>query len=99
MAHHPWLLAVGLLRVPINATHAERTQARIALALKAVSEGYALIETFETDDNATKTDSTFQVLEELAVRVDAQALVCSGAVDSARAHELADRARMVIVTV
>jgi hypothetical protein len=99
MPSYPGSLAVGLLHVPTNATQTERTQARIALALKAVSEGYALIETYETDGNGVKDDAAFRALEELTVVVDAQALVYAGAVDIARINEVADRARLVVVPV
>ena len=85
--------------MPVNATQAERTQARIALALKAAAEGYALIQTYETDGSGVKEDVAFQALEELAVELDAQALVYSGDVDLRRVHEVADRVRLVVLPV
>jgi hypothetical protein len=66
------------------------------MALLAHSKGYSLIETFET--NALKEDAAFRALEELAVRLDADALVVTGPVDAPRVHEMADRVRLVVIT-
>ena len=99
MPVYPGSLAVGLPHLPTNASQAERTQARIALALKAASDDYALIETFETNGNAVKDEAAFQSLAELATRLDAEALVHAGGVDLHRIRAIAEHVRMVLVPV
>jgi hypothetical protein len=97
MPSYPGPLAVGLLQVPQHTSQAARTRARIALALKAAAEGYALIETFEAGSNGLQEDVAYLALEDLAVQLDAGALVYAGDVDLARVQDVADRARMVLV--
>lgn len=95
MALHPY--AVGLVHLPVSATERERTEARIALALRAAEEGYALIETYESGGNGLREDAALQALEELAVRLDAAALFYVGPVNLVRVRDIAKRVRMVIV--
>jgi hypothetical protein len=100
MASHVRPLALGLIQVPEGAWEtATRSQARIALALQANKEGYALIETLEVGVNGLKDDAQFATLEELAVRLNVEALLVSGPVDGARVEELAGRLRLVVVAV
>jgi len=63
----------------------------------AVSQGYALVEAFETDGDAVKDAAALAHLEELAVELDAVALIHSGTVDMTAARAVADRARLVLV--
>lgn len=47
MPRYPHALALGLMRLPPDATSADLTEARVGLALLAVRHGYALVETVE----------------------------------------------------
>ena len=59
-------LAVGLLHHRPFASQSERSQGRIDLALLAASQGYALVEIFETGSNGLREDIAFQELEGVA---------------------------------
>jgi hypothetical protein len=89
-------LAVGILRAERYASVSTRSRMRVALALFANDEGYALAETFEVDGNAMRDEATMRGVAELAERLDAEALIVSGAVDRKALEEIADRVRMVI---
>ena len=93
------LIQLGLIQVPEGTRGTARSAARIALALRANEEGYALVETLEVGGNGLKDDAQFQALEELAVRLDIEALLVSGPVDEAWVEELAGRLRLVVVSV
>jgi hypothetical protein len=94
----PTPLAIGLLGLAPHASQAERTKARIALALRAADGGYALVETFETDGgDRVKEDAAFTALEELAERMDAQAVICGGVFNRHRVEQVAWRARLVVI--
>jgi len=93
----PRPLAVGLVHQPVSALPSERKQARIDLALHANAEGYALVETFEVDDSATRNAATLLALEELAQRVEAVALIVSGDVDREKVEAIAEWVRMVVI--
>jgi len=67
------------------------------LALFANDEGYALVETFEVGDSATRDAATLLALEELAHRVEAVALIVSGNVDREKVEAIAEWVRMVVV--
>jgi hypothetical protein len=98
MASYLRPLALGLIQVPEGSWEtATRSQARIALALRANKEGYALVETLEVGVNGLKDNAQFATLEELAVRLDAEALLVSGEVDEERVEEMAGRLRLVVV--
>jgi hypothetical protein len=100
MASYLRPLALGLIHVPEGSWEtATRSQARIALALQANKEGYALVETLEVGVNGLKDDAQFATLEELVVRLDAEALLVSGQVDDERVQEMAGRLRLVVVAV
>jgi len=90
-------LAVGLLRIAADATSAERSRARIALALHANEAGYALVETFETSNSGVNEETALRALEELAVRLEADALVYAGPVDLEQVHDVADRVRLMVI--
>ena len=89
-------LEVGVVHAGAHAQLLERTEARIALALFANDEGYALAETFEVDGNAVRDEVTLQAVSALAERLDAEALIVSGPVDRDSVQEIADRVRMVV---
>lgn len=90
-------LAVALLHWPEGTTTpAERTRARVALALHANDTGYALVETFEFGAGGLRDDLQFQAVEELAAQLDVQALIVAGAVDPDRVEKVAARWRLVV---
>jgi hypothetical protein len=89
-------LAVGLVQTSPDVAPAARRQLRIAVALFANDEGYALVETFEIDGRPVHDDAAFEALEELSVRLDADALLVVGLLDRTRVDSLADRARLVV---
>jgi hypothetical protein len=90
-------LAIALLHLPEGtAAPAGRTQARVALALRANDAGYALVETFEFGAGGLRDDLQFQAVEELAAQLDVQALIVAGAVDPDRVEKVAARWRLVV---
>ena len=89
-------MAVGLLQVGTNASEASRRQRRVALAVHADQEGYALVETFEIDGRPVRDDSVLQALEGLASSLDVDALLTSGVIDRVRVEHLADRVRLLV---
>lgn len=97
MAIYPPPYAVGLLYVSPIATLRDRSEARIALALRAAQEGYALIETYECGGNALNEDVALEALEELAFRLDAVAVLYAGPVNMVRVQDIAKRVRMVVI--
>jgi hypothetical protein len=97
MASYLRPLALGLIQLSEGAWEtAAVSQARITLALQANEEGYALVETLEVGVNGLKDDAQFATLEELAVRLNAEALFVSGAVDEERVQEMAGRLRLMV---
>jgi len=90
-------LVVGLVHLPVSALPAERRQARVGLVLYANEEGYALVETFEVDGNPATDAANLLALEELAVRVEAAAVIVSGSVDIEKVEVIAEWTRMVVV--
>lgn len=98
MARHPRPLAVGLLHTSAHASQPERTRARIALTLAAAEEGYALIETYETGGNPLREDAAFGAIEELATRLDADAVIHAGNADLVRVHDVAERLHLTIIS-
>jgi hypothetical protein len=99
MTIYPRPNAIGLVHLSASAPQAQRTEARIALAVRAAEEGYALIETYETGGNRLKEDVALQALEDLASRLDVVAVFYSGDVNHARVREIAERLRLVIMRV
>jgi hypothetical protein len=97
MAVSPRPLAIGLLHLPEGAAAAKRTRARVALALRANAEGYALLETFEFGVRGLRDDLQFQAVEDLAARLDVQALIVGGAVDGERVEKLAEQWRLLVM--
>lgn len=97
MPSHARPLALGLLHVAPGTPAAARTGDRVALALRANNEGYALVETLEFGTSTLKDDLQFNALEDLAAHLDAHALVVAGPLDVARVHEVADHLRLVVV--
>ena len=93
----PRPLAVGLVHQPVSALPTERKQARIALALHANHEGYALVETFEVGDSPSRDAATLLALEELAQRMEATAVIVSGDVDREKVEAIAEWVRMVVI--
>ena len=90
-------LAVALLHLPeCTTTPAGRTRARVALALHANATGYALVETFEFGASGLRDDLQFQAVEDLAGRLDVQAVIVAGAVDPYRVEKLAAQWRLVV---
>lgn len=99
MTIYPRPNAVGLVQHPVSASQAQRTEARIALAVRAAEEGYALIETYETGDNRLKEDLALQALDDLASRLDVVAVIYSGDVDYVRLRAIAERLRLIMIRV
>ena len=90
-----WRLAVGLF-----ASEGEpgRREARLHVALWAARKGYALAEAFAVPPEPSVPDA-YVAAEDLAVRVDAQAVLVSGDVDRERVEGLAERARLMVLYV
>jgi hypothetical protein len=94
---HSRPLALGLLHIAPGTPAGARTRARVALALRANRDGYGLVETLEFGTSTLKDNLQFDSLEDLATRLDAQALVIAGPLDAGRIHEIADHLRLVVV--
>jgi hypothetical protein len=105
MPRYPYALALGLMRLPPGASAAYRTETRIALALVAARHGYALTETVEALPSPTPTDgprdpaldAALATVERLALRLDADALIVTGALNDERVEDLAARVRLVVL--
>lgn len=97
MPSHARPLALGLLHVAPGTPAAARTRARVALALRANRDGYALAETLEFGTSTLKDNLQYNALEDLATRLDAHALIVAGPLDVRRVHEIADHLRLVVV--
>lgn len=89
-------LAIGLLRVGPTIMPADIRQARVELGLLANVEGYALVETFELHDRLHDERDVLDAVEQLAVQLDADALIVSGLLDLGLVDDLADRARLLV---
>jgi hypothetical protein len=74
----------------------KRADLRISLTLHAADEGYAVAEVFEVGAGHARDEAAFAALEELAERIDAQAVVMSGPVDRARVEDVAGRVRLMV---
>lgn len=96
MAGRPRPLALGVVRAVPNAAAKDRNEIRVALALFANEEGYALIDIFEVAGDTLRDEPVLRGVAELAEQTDAEALIVFGAVDRARVEEIADRVRMVV---
>ena len=81
----------------VSALPTERRQARVALALYANDESYALVETFEVDGSTARDAATLLALEELAARVEATAVIVSGDVDREKVEAIAEWVRMAVI--
>ena len=92
-------VAVGLVRHPPGTGDARRRRVRIEQALRADEEGYALADIVEIDDVILREDGALLVVEGMAVRFDAYAVLVTGAVDRARVEDLAERLRLLLVDV
>jgi hypothetical protein len=90
-------LALGLVRLPPHTSIPLRTVLRVSVAVQAADKGYALAEILEVDGDTGKDDAAYQLLEELAERLDAQAVVVAGLVDLARVEQVAEQARFMVV--
>ena len=109
MPRYPHALALGLLGPPPRATPDQhltpsrdptpggRVEARIALALLAARHGYALLETIETTGTPSDLTIALGLVEDLATRLDADALAVDGHVDHERVEDLAARVRLVVL--
>jgi hypothetical protein len=97
MPSHARPLALGLLHVAPGTPTAARTRARVALALRANRDGYALAETLEFGTSTLKDDLQYDALEDLAARLDAHAFIVAGPLDVNRVHKIADHLRLVVV--
>jgi histidine ammonia-lyase len=89
-----WRLAVGLFTS--EGDDASR-EARLQLALWAAREGYALVEAFVVA--AGQAENAYVAAEDLAVRVDAQAVLVLGDVHRERVEKLAQRARLMVFAI
>lgn len=90
-----WRLAVGLF---ISDGQSAPREARLQVALWAAREGYALAEAFAVMPGAG-ADDAYVAVEELAVCLDAQAVLVLGDVDRPRVETLAERARLMVLRV
>ena len=97
MPHYPHSLALGLLGPPPRATPLGRVEARIALALLAARHGYALLETVETTGTPADLSIALGLVEDLAIRLDVDALAVDGHLDQDRVEDLAARVRLVVL--
>jgi hypothetical protein len=97
MRGHPRPLAIGILGLSWRAREQQQREARIAIALRANVEGYALLETFQLTGTTGGDENVYDVVEALARRLDATAVVLRGQVDLHRVDVLAERARLTVV--
>ncbi len=86
--------AVGLIDVSMHGATAR--ELRLAVSLRAAEEGYAVAEVFDLRGDPQSDAAAYVVAEELAERVEAQAVFVMGTLDRARVEELAARARLVV---
>jgi len=92
----PRSLAVGLINHPAQATDATRRLARVKLALAAHDKGYALVDTFEVNDQPERGEDLYKALECLAVHTNADAVFVAGTVDRQRVEDVAFRVRLLV---
>jgi hypothetical protein len=96
MAPGPRPVALALVHVPEHLTDREKRRARVALALYANLEGYALAETFEIHPYRFGETAVLDAFEHLAERLDASQVIVVGNVDRQRVDEIAARVRMTV---
>lgn len=96
MAPGPRPVALAIVHVPEHLTDREKRRARVALALYANREGYALAETFEIHPYRFGETAVLDSFESLAERLDASHVIVVGDVDLARIEEIAARVRMTV---
>lgn len=96
MSGFPRPLAVAVVGT-IGGSDRARLDRRLAVALRANEEGYALLEMFEVNGTREGDDVACRALELLAGRYDIQALICAGPVDRGRLAELAATLRLVVI--
>ena len=92
----PRPLLIGLIQAH-ELTPPKRFAIRTSLALSTNEEGYALLETFEVTGDPMTDEGTYAAVEDLAARLDAQALMVSGLVDLERVKEIGERVRLVVL--
>jgi hypothetical protein len=90
-----WRLAVGLYT---SDSEPAPREARLQVALWAARRGYALAEAFAVSPGPGAR-AAYVLAEELAVRLDAQAVLVLGDVDRERVESLAKRARLMVLSV
>lgn len=93
MATRP--IAIGLVRAGAG-PDAELRQTRIQLALFADREGYALVEVFQLRGPAADDASVLAAVEQLALQLDAEALLIGPATRGVAIDQLADQARLLV---
>jgi hypothetical protein len=92
-------LAVGLFHLPENALADRRRRVRIEIALRANREGYALLETFDTNGSDHGLVDALDAIRALADHHDVHALLILGPVDQQKVEDLAYTHTLIILPV
>jgi hypothetical protein len=92
----PRPVALAILHMAEHLTDVEKRRARVALALRANDEGFALAETFQVDPRRFRESAVLDALESLAGRLDASHVIVVGDIDAERVEEIAARIRMTV---
>ena len=92
----PRPVALAILHMTEHLTDVEKRRARVALALHANDEGYALVETFEIDPHRFQLPAVLDAFESLAERLNASHAIVVGDIDLERVEEIAARVRMTV---
>lgn len=93
---NPRPLALGLLHLADGTTGPERARVRVAVALRANREGYALVDIVELPTSVAPDDPRLETIAQLASHLDIQALIVDGVGDAEPLLDLADRLRLVV---
>lgn len=88
--------AVGLVYAPIEVANTRELE--LTVSLRMAQEGYADVQVFLLNGTPSDAD-TLSVAEQLADRIEAQAVFVMGAGDRETVEELAARARLVVFDV
>ena len=97
MTDHSRPLAIAILGLPDRASDFQQRTARIAVALAANVEGYALLEIFQLPGTTRGDEPVYNAVETLAVRMEVAAVILSGIVDDRRVDAMAERVRLTVV--
>jgi hypothetical protein len=92
-------LAVGLFQLPENALADRRRRVRIEIALRANREGYALLETFDTNGSTHGLADALDAIRALAGHHDVHALLVLGQLDQQKIEDLAYTHTLIILPV